>query len=89
MLVNKNGISKRYLALVHGKWPAAIKEVKAPLHKFERQSGERMVMVDEDGKASHTRTELLSAGSALLFNRSRAHYRAYASNSGALPISGF
>lgn len=62
MLVNKNGISKRYLALVHGKWPASIKEVRAPLKKFERQSGERMVMVDEEGKASHTRTELLLAG---------------------------
>lgn len=62
MLVNKNGISKRYLALVHGKWPASIIEVDAPLKKFERQSGERMVMVDNEGKSSLTRTKLLGAG---------------------------
>lgn len=63
MLVNKAGIRKTYLALVHGKWPASIKEVKAPLKKFERQSGERIVMVDADGRESHTRYELLASGS--------------------------
>ncbi|WP_430462479.1 23S rRNA pseudouridine(955/2504/2580) synthase RluC [Thalassolituus sp. LLYu03] len=62
MLVNKSGISKRYLAMVHGRWPASIKEVQAPLRKFERQSGERMVMVDAEGKPSHTRTQLLATG---------------------------
>lgn len=62
MLVNKSGISKRYLAMVHGHWPASIKEVQAPLRKFERQSGERMVMVDADGKPSHTRTALMATG---------------------------
>ncbi|WP_221795048.1 RluA family pseudouridine synthase [Oceanobacter mangrovi] len=63
MLVNKVGIQKRYLALVHGRWPAAITEVKAPLKKFERQSGERIMLVDAEGKASHTRYRLLSSGS--------------------------
>lgn len=62
MLVNKSGISKRYLAMVHGHWPASVKEVQAPLRKFERQSGERMVMVDADGKPSHTRTALMATG---------------------------
>ncbi|MCA6062341.1 RluA family pseudouridine synthase [Thalassolituus marinus] len=63
MLVNKAGITKRYLAMVHGHWPAAITEVKEPLTRFERQSGERMVMVDPEGKTSHTRTTLLASGS--------------------------
>lgn len=63
MLVNKSGIRKRYLALLHGRWPASINEVKAPLKKFERQSGERIMLVDDEGKASHTRFRLLSAGS--------------------------
>ena len=62
MLVNKSGISKRYLALVHGHWPASVTDVNAPLRKFERQSGERMVMVDSEGKVSHTRTRLITAG---------------------------
>jgi 23S rRNA pseudouridine955/2504/2580 synthase len=62
MLVNKSGIRKRYLALVHGRWPASITEVRAPLRKFERQSGERIMLVDDEGKACHTRFRLLSAG---------------------------
>ncbi len=62
MLVNKSGIKKRYLAMVHGRWPASVREVKAPLKKFERKSGERIMLVDNDGKASHTRTRLLASG---------------------------
>jgi len=63
MLANKNGISKRYLALVHGHWPASVKEIKEPLLRTERQSGERVVRVDTEGKPSHTRTKLLTTGS--------------------------
>ena len=63
MLVNKSGIQKRYLALVHGRWPASVNEVKAPLKKFERKSGERIMLVDGEGKASHTRYKLVSSGS--------------------------
>lgn len=63
MLVNKSGIRKRYIALVHGRWPASITMIEAPLKKFERQSGERMVQVDAEGKASQTRVQLLAAGS--------------------------
>ena len=63
MLVNKSGIKKRYLAMVHGGWPASIQEIKAPLKKFERKSGERIMLVDADGKPSHTRVRLLASGS--------------------------
>lgn len=62
MLVNKSGIRKRYLAMVHGRWPVGVAEVKAPLKKFERQSGERIMLVDEEGKASLTRYRVLSSG---------------------------
>ncbi len=62
MLANKSGISKRYLALVHGQWPASIRDVKEPLLRVERQSGERIVVVDAEGKPSHTRTKLLASG---------------------------
>tara|TARA_R110000868_G_scaffold65534_8_gene195928 strand:- start:14404 stop:15441 length:1038 start_codon:yes stop_codon:yes gene_type:complete len=62
MLVNKVGIRKRYLALVHGHWPQAVTEVKAPLKKSERQSGERIMLVDAEGKTCHTRYRLLSSG---------------------------
>lgn len=63
MLVNKTGIRKKYLALVHGRWPESVREVKAPLKKIERQSGERIMLVDGEGKASHTRYKKLAQGS--------------------------
>lgn len=62
MLVNKQGIRKQYLALVHGQWDANVQDVKLPLLRTERQSGERIVVVSEEGKSAHTRTRLLSSG---------------------------
>src|SRR5690606_31546121 len=62
MLANKAGISKRYLALLHGAWPASVTDVKEPLLRVERQSGERMVIVSEEGTAPHTRLKLLATG---------------------------
>ena len=44
-------VDKRYLALVHGRWPARIKDVKVPLLKNELAS---MVRVSDNGKPSHT-----------------------------------
>jgi 23S rRNA pseudouridine955/2504/2580 synthase len=63
MLANKSGIKKRYLALVHGAWPVGVSDVKLPLLRTERKSGERIVLVDDEGKVSHTRYSLLAAGS--------------------------
>lgn len=62
MLVNKKGIRKQYLALVHGQWDAGVRDVKHPLLRTERQSGERIVVVSQEGKSCHTRTRLLSSG---------------------------
>lgn len=63
MLANKSGIKKRYLALVHGAWPEVVTDVKLPLLRTERKSGERIVLVDDEGKTSHTRYSLLASGS--------------------------
>lgn len=52
-LQNKT-LTKRYLALVFGRWPKALRRVDAPLRKNELSSGERMVRVSQDGKASST-----------------------------------
>ena len=44
-------VDKRYLALVYGRWPARIKEVKVPLLKNEVAS---VVRVSDAGKSAHT-----------------------------------
>ncbi len=52
--LREKGMSKEYLALVRGNWPAHIKSVKAPLLKNILQSGERVVRVSSEGKPSET-----------------------------------
>ena len=52
-------VDKRYAALVAGKWPAYQKSVSAPLAKRHTPSGERIVTVAADGKASKTDVNVL------------------------------
>lgn len=52
-------VDKRYAALVAGKWPAYQKSVSAPLSKRHAPSGERIVKVAADGKASKTDVNVL------------------------------
>lgn len=47
-------ISKRYLALVKGRWMNPIQHVKLPLHKYLTGDGERRVSVSADGKEAHS-----------------------------------
>lgn len=54
-------VDKRYQALVAGEWPANRFKVKAPLLKNTLKSGERVVLVDEEGKASETRFRILES----------------------------
>ncbi len=54
-----DGIDKRYMALVRGNWPSALKQVKAPLLKSNLRSGERMVEVNEEGKEALTLFKVL------------------------------
>ncbi len=52
-------VDKRYLALVAGHWPAALKTVEAPLEKNMLQSGERMVRVGREGRHAVTQFNVL------------------------------
>ncbi len=53
--IREGRVEKRYLALLEGKLPQQRMNVDAPLRKFVLQGGERMVRVDEEGKASRSR----------------------------------
>jgi len=44
------GVDKRYLALVKGRWTGGARRIEAPLHKNMLKSGERVVVVDPEGK---------------------------------------
>ena len=52
-------IRKVYHALVFGQWAASVTEVDVPLLRVETQTGERMVRVAPEGKASLTTYRLL------------------------------
>ncbi len=54
-----DGVAKRYIALVRGRWPATVKRVHAPLQKNNLRSGERMVEVSAEGKESLTEFSVL------------------------------
>jgi 23S rRNA pseudouridine955/2504/2580 synthase len=59
LLRAREGIDKHYLALVAGRWEDALRQVEAPLQKFELASGERRVRVDRRGKPSLTAFRVL------------------------------
>lgn len=52
-------MKKQYLALVCGEWSVKNKLVSAPLLRKELVSGDRMVVVDQKGKPSETRFEIV------------------------------
>ncbi|MCE9787135.1 23S rRNA pseudouridine(955/2504/2580) synthase RluC [Shewanella chilikensis] len=52
-------MQKDYQALVRGEWQKHNKVVKAPLLKLTLKSGERIVRVNTEGKASETRFKIL------------------------------
>lgn len=49
-----DGVDKRYMALVRGRWDTGKKQVNAPLLKNTLRSGERMVEVTDEGKEALT-----------------------------------
>ncbi|MFO7593009.1 MAG: 23S rRNA pseudouridine(955/2504/2580) synthase RluC [Pseudomonadota bacterium] len=51
-LLREDGIDKVYLALVKGRWKGGKRRIDAPLRKNTLRSGERIVKVSDDGKAS-------------------------------------
>jgi 23S rRNA pseudouridine955/2504/2580 synthase len=54
-------VEKRYLVLVLGRWQNRKQSVELPLHKFVNRSGERRVVVDEEGAAARTVFRLVRA----------------------------
>ncbi|MCP4129101.1 MAG: 23S rRNA pseudouridine(955/2504/2580) synthase RluC [Gammaproteobacteria bacterium] len=58
-LLRTNGVDKRYIALVAGRWERDRESVDAPLAKNLLQGGERMVRVDPEGKQALTRFRVL------------------------------
>ena len=61
LLRRRDGVDKRYLALVSGRWPRAQRRVEAPLAKLERGSGERVMRVSGEGKPSLTEFRIVDA----------------------------
>lgn len=53
-------VNKTYHLVVYGKWAKHTTHVDAPLRKNELQSGERMVIVAQDGKPSRTNFRILA-----------------------------
>ena len=53
-------ISKRYLALVKGRWLNALQHVRLPLHRYLTDEGERRVSVSEEGKYAHSIVRLVA-----------------------------
>jgi 23S rRNA pseudouridine955/2504/2580 synthase len=64
-------IDKRYLALAEGAWPRHMRVVDAPLQRFERKSGERMVKVAKEGKPSTTEFRIRENFSAVTLIEAR------------------
>ncbi|CAB1369390.1 RluA family pseudouridine synthase [Denitratisoma oestradiolicum] len=54
------GISKRYLALVKGRWLNAQQHVRFPLQKYLTEEGERRVSVSAEGKEAHSIVRLVA-----------------------------
>lgn len=53
-LLRSGQMKKTYIALVAGHWPKSLRKVDAPLYKNQLQSGERIVLVQAEGKSSVT-----------------------------------
>ena len=53
-LLRSGQMKKTYIALVAGQWPKSLQKIDAPLYKNQLQSGERIVVVQAEGKSSLT-----------------------------------
>ena len=52
--LREGAVRKHYMALVLGQWKDSKRAVKVALHKYVTASGERRVVVDEEGQEAHT-----------------------------------
>ncbi len=67
-LLRSGQMKKTYTALVAGYWAKSLRKIDAPLYKNQLQSGERIVLVQTDGKNSLTEFSVQQyyAGSTLI-----------------------
>ena len=92
-LIRDNQTTKQYLTLLQGKFRRSTFDVNAPLRKSVLQGGERMVRVDDDGKAALTRFRAIDAfrdatlAEATLFTGRTHQIRVHSVHSGH-PIAG-
>ena len=92
-LIRDNETTKQYLTLLQGRFQRATFDVNAPLRKSVLQGGERMVRVDEQGKAALTRFRTIEAyaestlAQATLFTGRTHQIRVHSAHSGH-PVAG-
>ena len=92
-LIRDNQTTKQYLTLLQGKFHRATFDVNVPLRKSVLQGGERMVRVDDDGKAALTRFRSIDVfrdatlAEATLFTGRTHQIRVHSAHSGH-PIAG-
>jgi 23S rRNA pseudouridine955/2504/2580 synthase len=60
-MLREGEVDKRYTAVVGGRWPEELKELRQSLHKYVNASGERRVSVREDGKEAVTQVKAVKA----------------------------
>lgn len=72
-LIRSGNIEKIYVALVQGDWPRSVKRVDVPLHKNQLSSGERVVKVSPQGKASLTSFRVLQRFGKATFIEAQPH----------------
>jgi 23S rRNA pseudouridine955/2504/2580 synthase len=61
-LLKDRQIGKRYCAVVKGRWPAGVGEVRHGLQKFHLPNGERRVRVDPLGRSAISRFRTIQGG---------------------------
>lgn len=61
-MLREGEVDKRYTAVVSGRWPAELEELRQSLHKYVTSGGERRVSVQEDGKEAVTQVKTVRAG---------------------------
>jgi 23S rRNA pseudouridine955/2504/2580 synthase len=92
-LIRDNETTKQYLTLLQGRFKRATFDVNAPLRKSVLQGGERMVRVDDEGKAALTRFKSIEAyrdatlAQATLFTGRTHQIRVHSAHAGH-PIAG-
>ncbi len=59
--IRENRLGKNYFAVVQGRWPRELTEIREPLSKYHLPNGERRMRVDPGGKPALSRVELLQA----------------------------